>query len=66
MLLSLDQHFVISNATTVYPWHNSYSISISVYGLRGVGGKGRVQVSKRELNTHIYLNYIRVEFLYCI
>ena len=26
----------------------------------------RIQVFKREFHTHIYLNYIRVEFLSCI
>ena len=27
------------------------------------GGKGRVQISRRELHTYIHLDYARVEFL---
>ena len=27
------------------------------------GVRVRVQVSKREFHTHIYLNYVRIEFL---
>ena len=30
------------------------------------GGKGRVQISKREFHTHIHLDYVIIEFLSCI
>ena len=29
------------------------------------GAKARIQVSRRELHTHIHLNQARIEFLYC-
>ena len=38
--------------------------SISIWGVWGV--RGRIQVSKNELHTHIHLNYIRIEILSCI
>ena len=34
--------------------------------LWGVGVRVEVQVFKRELHTHIHLDYVRVEFLSCI
>ena len=30
------------------------------------GGKARVRVSKREFYTHIHLDQVRVEILFCI
>ena len=37
---------------------------LSAYGVWGV--RVGVQVSRRELHTYIHLDYVRVEFLYCI
>ena len=31
-----------------------------------MGGSAGIQVSRRELHTHIHLNYTKVEFLSCI
>ena len=50
--------------TTVHPWCDGHFTSISVYGRWGV--RGRVQVFKRELYTHIHIDYVRVEFISCI
>ena len=42
------------------PWYDGHSISISACGVWGV--KAEVQVSRRKLRIHIYLDYVRVEF----
>ena len=51
------------NATIAHHWYNSHFISINTCGCEVRTG---VQVSKRELHTHIHLDYVRVEFLSCI
>ena len=33
--------------------------------LWGVGGKGWVQTSRREIHTYIHLDYVKVEFSSC-
>ena len=40
--------------TTAHPWCDGYSTSISTYGVWGA--RVGVQVSKRELHTHIHLD----------
>ena len=40
--------------TTVYPWCNGHSTNISVCGVWGP--RARIQVSRRELYTHIHLD----------
>ena len=51
----------ISNITIAYPWYDGHSISISACEVWGV--RVGVQVSKREIYTHIHLDYIEVEIL---
>ena len=47
--------------TTVHPWCDSHFTSISACGVwRARAG---VQVSKKELHTHIRLDYARIEIL---
>ena len=36
------------------PWYNGHSTSINAYGVWGV--KAEIQVSRRELHTHIHLD----------
>ena len=50
--------------TTAQLWCSGYSTSINACGVWGV--KTGVQISKKELHTHIYLDYVRVEILSCI
>ena len=40
--------------TTAYPWCSGHFTSINACGVWGA--KAGVQVSRRELHTHIYLN----------
>ena len=40
--------------TTAHPWYIGHSTSINAYGVWGV--RAEVQVSRRELHTHIYLD----------
>ena len=40
-------------------------VTPQVQCLWSVGGKGRDPDSKRELHTHIHLDYVKVEFLSC-
>ena len=49
--------------TIAHSWCDDHSTSISV--CRVWGARTRVQVSKRELYTHIHLDYIRIEILSC-
>ena len=62
LLVKFEKYYVYNffYMTTALPWCDGHSTSISVCGVWGerVG----VQVSKRELHTHIYLDYSRVEF----
>ena len=51
----------ISNKTIAHPWYDGHSISISACEVWGV--RVGVQVSKREIYTHIHLDYIKVEIL---
>ena len=46
--------------TPAHPWCDGHSTDISACGVWGV--RAGVQVSKRELHTHIHLNQTRVEF----
>ena len=52
--------------TTAHPWCDGHSTSISACGVWGVGVRAEVQVSRRELHTHIHIDYVRVEFISCI
>ena len=47
--------------TTAYSWCDGYSTSINDCGVWEV--RAEVQVSKRELQRHIHIDYIRIEFL---
>ena len=47
--------------TTAYPWCDGHFTSISACGVWGT--RVGVQVSKRELHTHIHLDYSRVKFI---
>ena len=58
-ILKFPNHFIIA-----YPWCDGHFTSISACGVwRARAG---VQVSRRELYTHIHLDYTRVEILSCI
>ena len=46
--------------TTAHPWCDGHSKSISACGVWGA--KAGVQVSRRELHTHILLDYAILEF----
>ena len=46
--------------TTVHPYCDGHSISISVCEVWRA--KIEVQVSRRELHTHIHLDYARIKF----
>ena len=52
--------------TTAHLQCNSHSINISTYRVQGVRVRARVQVSRNEIHTHIYLDQVIVEFLSCI
>ena len=46
-----------------------FTITYSGHSTRGVGvwdAKDGIQISRNELHTHIHLDYVRVEFLFCI
>ena len=64
--LSYDQNsrkhtqYCIKSLTTAHPWCDGYSTSISVCGVWGA--KAGVQISRRELHTHIHLDQAKVEF----
>ena len=45
---------IVKVVTTTHPWYNGRSTSINVCGVVGV--RARVQVSMRELHTHIHLD----------
>ena len=47
--------------TTIYSWCDGYFTSINACGVWGT--RAEVQVSRRELNTHIHLDQTRVEIL---
>ena len=46
--------------TTIHPYCDDHFTSISACGVWGV--RAGIQVSRRELHTHIHLDYVRVEF----
>ena len=46
--------------TTVHPWYDGHSTSISVCGVWGA--RVRVQVFKRKLHTHIHLGCVWIDF----
>ena len=50
--------------TTAYPWCDGHFTSINACGVWGA--RAGVQVSRRELYTHIHLDYARVKILSCI
>ena len=50
--------------TTIHPYCDGHFTSISACGVWGV--RAGIQVSRRELHTHIHLDYVRVEILSCI
>ena len=54
----------ISPNTTVHSWYGCHSTSINVYRVWGI--KVRIPVSRMELRTYIYLDYVKVEILSCI
>ena len=63
-LLTWVHHLIIYNSTTAYPWCGGHSTSISA--CRIWGARVGIQVSRKELYTHVYLDYARVEILFCI
>ena len=64
ILICLGRERQYKNSTIAHSWCDSHSTSISAYGVWGINVE--VQVSMRELYTHIHLDWIRVEFLSCI
>ena len=60
----IKNFFIFYFFTTAHFWCNGHSTSINASGVwrPRVG----VQVSKREFHTYIYLDYVSVEFIYCI
>ena len=48
---------------TLQTWRGDHSTSISAYKVWGA--RTEIQISKRELHTHIHLDYVRIEILYC-
>ena len=50
--------------TTAHSWYNDHSTSINACWVWRV--RVGIQVSRRELHTHIYLNEAKVEILSCI
>ena len=64
--LSYDQNsrkhtqYCIKSLTTAHPWCDGYSTNISACGVWGA--QAGVQVSKKELHTHIHLDQAKVEF----
>ena len=52
---------MLLHLTTARPWCDSHSTSVSACGVWTV--RAEVQVSKKELRTHIHLDYARVKFL---
>ena len=50
--LAINSNFNVHVITAAHP----HSTSISACGVWGGGGRARVQVFKRELHTHIYLD----------
>ena len=64
-LKNIFKNFLWKNkklTTTAYSWYDNHSTST----LRDARARTEVQVFKRELYTHIHLDYARVEFLSCI
>ena len=55
-------HHKKGDTIPMYPWRDDHSTSISACKVRGI--KARVQISKREIHTHIYLDYARVDFYF--
>ena len=51
---------IMFQITIAHLWCDGHSTNISACGVWEA--RTRVQVSKRELHIHIYLDYIRVEF----
>ena len=49
-----------NSITTAHPWCDDQSTSISTCEVWGA--RAGVQVSGKELHTHIHLDYVRVEF----
>ena len=63
------QHF--SLITTAHPWYGGHSISTNACGVwearvRVRGARVGVQVSRREVHTHLHLDQAIVEILSCI
>ena len=50
--------------TTAHPWCGGHLTNINACGVLGV--RVGVQVSKKELYTHIHLDYAKIEILPCI
>ena len=48
---------------TLQTWRGDHSTSISAYKVWGA--RTEIQISKRELHTHIHLDYVRIEILSC-
>ena len=49
--------------TTAHPQYGGHFTSISTYGVWGE--RAEVQVFRREFYTHIHLDQVRVEILFC-
>ena len=52
------KQYIDKIVTTAYSWCDGHSTSIGACGVWGV--RAGVQVSKRELHTHIHLDYANV------
>ena len=60
--MSIQEEHVTDHRTPLVRW-SLYKYKC-MWGYEGV--KIEVQVSRRELHTHIHLDYDRIEFLSCI
>ena len=56
--------FILVYCTVAYPQCDGHSTSISACGVWGE--RVNVQVSRRETHTHIHLEQVKVEILFCI
>ena len=55
------KHSKLFNVTTAHPWYDNHFTSISAYEV-WMAREG-VQVFRIEFQTHIHLDWVRVEFL---
>ena len=60
----LSQYIYIYIYITTHLWYGDHFISINASEVWGV--RVRVQVFRREIHTHIHLDYAKIEILSCI